>query len=275
MGQAWRKKSCQRIQETFDATSNDRRIYVWPDSRKQIVGSWIRTVETAVFAAVWDGFIWFPGGTPVCAGRLHWTGPYGQMLSACVRQMQAQKNYATFPLLFLNIFWCRWQDDVTCLSRLSSVSGLLATGGRLAAEIVLSKPRRCATWSSFCSGDDGYVCFWKIQDIWDASNDRETKWEVESHVKFWRKTYQCQQSKALLYEVKWRLQREVCQTYRVWRWIHITTNLRIIQYNGFASGTFTSTKSGCGACLNQTLSWEDNLPHSPSTHRTCTMIAFR
>jgi len=32
-------------------------------------------------------------------------------------------------------------DDVTCLSRLSSVSGLLATGG-----------------------DDGYVCFWKIQE---------------------------------------------------------------------------------------------------------------
>eukprot|EP00439_Symbiodinium_sp_Y106_P039795 s4865_g4.t2 len=32
-------------------------------------------------------------------------------------------------------------DDVTCLSKLSSVTGLLATGG-----------------------DDGYVCFWKIQD---------------------------------------------------------------------------------------------------------------
>lgn len=32
-------------------------------------------------------------------------------------------------------------DDVTCLSRLSSVTGLLATGG-----------------------DDGYICIWKIQE---------------------------------------------------------------------------------------------------------------
>ena len=42
--------------------------------------------------------------------------------------------------------WNHWnlgvEDDVTCLSRLSSTSGLLATGG-----------------------DDGYVCFWKIQDL--------------------------------------------------------------------------------------------------------------
>ena len=127
VGLAWdrpgKKPCCQRIRETFDVTSNDRRIYVWPDSRKQIVGSWIRGD-----CSVCSCLRWIPGGTPVCAGRLHWTGPYGQMLSACIPQMQAQKHYATFLL---------WKDDVTCLSRLSSVSGLLATGGRLAAEIFL------------------------------------------------------------------------------------------------------------------------------------------
>ena len=62
----------------------DRRIYVWPDSRKQIVEP----------QYVLEDF----------TGQGH-------------------------------------TDDVTCLSRLSSVSGLLATGG-----------------------DDGYVCFWKIQE---------------------------------------------------------------------------------------------------------------
>lgn len=62
----------------------DRRIYVWPDSRKQIVEP----------QYVLEDF----------TGQGH-------------------------------------TDDVTCLSRLSSVTGLLATGG-----------------------DDGYVCFWKIQE---------------------------------------------------------------------------------------------------------------